>query len=456
MQASWTIAVQTLRNAVRSKLVPALTLLLLFVTVFLPGTLKGDGTPDGLVRLTIGYTLAMVRFLLALTAIWAGCSAISGEIAERSLYMIVTKPVRPLSVWFGKWLGLSVLLSALMAGGAAVILLMLNLSLAHSGVTSEERQTLNEDVLVSRTILHPDSDASYEAEARTLYDEKRRTGEIPAQMPEAEALRGLEEALEIQANRLETGESRIWRFQCPLSLIHAPFFHLRYTLMAPGLEVLSTEGRWEALDEQGAVLETIPVTQARGIAMTLRLPADICAKNGRIILRYTNTDPEKHTVIFPPQAGPELLCRSGTFPANYLRVVLILLIQLLFWTAIGVTAGCFFSQPVAVIFTGWLVLLTNLSTYLRTLSMEYAVFSGNPDHRIWNLIVGPLYFLLHQLIRPLEGKPALNMLLSGEQVTWTLTAHELGIELILYGGLLALLGAAMLKRREIGLPVKSS
>ncbi|MDD2236974.1 MAG: hypothetical protein PHP44_07835 [Kiritimatiellae bacterium] len=456
MRAAWAIAVQTLRSAWRSKLVLSPALVLLFITVFLPFTLKGDGTPDGLVRLTIGYTLGMVRFVLALTAIWTGCSAVSGDLAERPLYLVLTKPVRPLSVWMGKWMGLSILLTVLLAGCAILAPVMLIQSLDRHGITAEERRTLNEEVLVSRTGLKPLPDTSLSTEARTIYTAKKRAGEVPENLSEKEALHELYNALEIQANRVDAGEQRTWHFQVPPALRRVPFYQLCYAVMAPGFDALSTEGRWDALDAQGQVLETRPVTQSRGITLTLRLPARICSPEGGIVLRYTNTDTQKNTILFPPQSVPELLVRSGTFYGNYLRMVLVLLIQLLFWTAIGVTAGCFFSQPVAVVFTGWLILLTGIGAYLQSLSMEYGVFTGNPEHALWNWIVGPLYWLLHQLVRPLESEPVMDMLLSGEQIGWLVVLRELGIRLALYSGLLALFGAVTLKRREIGLPVKSS
>ena len=179
MSAAWTIALQMLRNAIRSKRIFFLVFLLAFVTVFLPLTLKGDGTPDGLVRLTIGYTLGLVQFLLALTAIWSGCVAISADIAHRPLYMIMTKPVSPFSIWLGKWMGLSIPLGFLLAVSAAVILVMLNSSLSRFGLTSAEQTTLNEEVLVSRKSILPEPDLLIAQEARTLLQDKQQQGEIP-------------------------------------------------------------------------------------------------------------------------------------------------------------------------------------------------------------------------------------------------------------------------------------
>ena len=456
MRKAWAITVLTLRNAARSRLIAAPAFLLLFITVVLPFTLKGDGTPDGLVRLTIGYTLGLVQFTLAVTAIWTGCSAVAADLSERPLYLVLTKPVHPLSIWLGKWLGLSLVFGLLLGGSAIGALGMLNHSLARMGLSTEERRALNEEVLISRTPVAPAADADFAREARERYAAAVRADEIPAGLSEEEALSGIREALIVQANRVEAEQQRMWHFQLTPTLRGAPFYYLRYTVMAPGLDALATEGRWEALDAQGKVLDEQKVTQTRGIAVSLRLPGDICPPDGTIRLRYTNTDSQQNTVIFPPQSAPELLCRTGTFAGNYLRVVLIQWIQLLFWTAIGVTAGCFFSQPVAVIFTGWLVLLTSIGAYLQSLSAEYGVFSGDPSHRVLNLLGGPLYWALHQLVRPLETAPVMDMLLRGEQITWSSVGRELGIRLLLYSGMLALLGAFTLKRREVGLPVKAS
>ena len=58
---------------------------------------------------------------------WAGCAAVSLEIQERQIHLIVTKPVRRAQIWLGKWLGLLILNAALIAFSGAVVYFLLQM-----------------------------------------------------------------------------------------------------------------------------------------------------------------------------------------------------------------------------------------------------------------------------------------------------------------------------------------
>ena len=110
------IARLTLREALRSRIVLLFGLLLAAVVVGLPAILKGDGTPAGLVRMTLGYTLGTAFGLIALATLWTGCALVSGDIATRTLELTRAKPVPAWRLWLGKWLGLLLLDILFLAG----------------------------------------------------------------------------------------------------------------------------------------------------------------------------------------------------------------------------------------------------------------------------------------------------------------------------------------------------
>ena len=121
MRRVWAIARQTLRLAVRSKLVLTLLALLLAAIVAVPLQVKGDGTLKGEVQVLLTYSLGLAWVLLSMATLWAGCAAISAEIRGKQAHVLLSLPVHRWQVWLGKWLGLTVL-NALLLAAAGLLL----------------------------------------------------------------------------------------------------------------------------------------------------------------------------------------------------------------------------------------------------------------------------------------------------------------------------------------------
>jgi ABC-type transport system involved in multi-copper enzyme maturation permease subunit len=120
MNAVWTIALLTVREAVRRKLVAAFALISA-VLVALSGW--GFYRLSHNIRFTSGEThvalpgavilfMFMFSFVVALSASAIGSPAISAEIDSGVLQTVVARPVRRSEVLLGKWLGLAGVLAA--------------------------------------------------------------------------------------------------------------------------------------------------------------------------------------------------------------------------------------------------------------------------------------------------------------------------------------------------------
>ena len=176
------IARIAIRNAVRSRIVIILLGVLLLAIVGLPLTVKGDGTLTGQVRILLGYTLGLVSFILSLATLWAGCSAVSLEIQERQIHLIVTKPVRRAQIWLGKWLGLLILNAALIAFSGAVVYFLLRWTTRPEKMSAEQRAELRDNVLIACTVLKPEPirvDDAARAELKTIRARKSPAAGCP-------------------------------------------------------------------------------------------------------------------------------------------------------------------------------------------------------------------------------------------------------------------------------------
>ncbi len=102
MKRIFAITTIAIRSAVRSRVVLAVSTLILLILIGLPLTVEGDGTISGQANITLRYTLTAVSFLLGLVTVWLGCASISVDIQQRQIHLLSTKPVRAIELWTGK------------------------------------------------------------------------------------------------------------------------------------------------------------------------------------------------------------------------------------------------------------------------------------------------------------------------------------------------------------------
>ena len=122
-----TIAILTLREAARRRIL-AVLLLLTLATVALTGwgierltTLAREGGVNELqIRIGVSQVLILVAFMfsfvLAMTAAFMGSPAIAGDIESGVAQSILARPIRRIDLLLGRWLGLSIVVAGYAAG----------------------------------------------------------------------------------------------------------------------------------------------------------------------------------------------------------------------------------------------------------------------------------------------------------------------------------------------------
>ena len=111
-----------IRQAVRSRFVLCLFVLMLSLLVGFALTIKGDGTVAGRLQVLLSYARGAVGVVLGIASLWLACGAFSVEIENRRLHLVMVKPVRNVELWIGKWLGI-VTVAALMLTVAGLFLM---------------------------------------------------------------------------------------------------------------------------------------------------------------------------------------------------------------------------------------------------------------------------------------------------------------------------------------------
>ncbi len=132
MREMWTIAMVTLREGARRRLLPALAglslvavLLTAWGYVQLPHLADGGGPPLTAIQLqTLASQLLILvmflfSFVLALAAVFAAAPSVAGELESGEALAVLARPVRRRSVLLGKWLALAIVVTAYAIGATA-------------------------------------------------------------------------------------------------------------------------------------------------------------------------------------------------------------------------------------------------------------------------------------------------------------------------------------------------
>ena len=336
------IAWHALRTTLRSRVVLVLLALLLAAAFLLPAAIRHDGTPEGLIRVQLTYTLGIAGFLLSLATLWAGCAAISQEADDKTLQLLLVKPVPRLGIWLGKWFALLVMNAALLALVGTATLATLHAKLRQGGfdpaALARARLTTLAALETRRAPL-PEIDA----EVRADYAALQARGTLPPGVPESALLDSLRRTRLAQHYSIPPGASRTWtfaplpapppyllvQFRCDPSLIGTGQIDSTLTLAAGDWQ------RTQTLDAMPGTLETVLFDD---------IPAEA---PGPIAITFHNPGGHDATLFFDPADGLVLRFARSSFSANYLRALATLFLRLALFAAIGTTLGTLFSMPVA-------------------------------------------------------------------------------------------------------------
>lgn len=447
------IAGIAIRTAFRSRVVAALLLMLLAAIVLLPLTIRSDGTLEGTVQIMLRYALGFSFGLLCLSALWSGCAGVSQEIDTRTLHLVVTKPVRPIQVWFGKWLGIFVLHAALLAicAGVTAGLLWMRLERERSPADPPVR-----DLLYVYRDLSPD-DPPVLPEAR----ERLRTELARDALPEGLTpdLRLRELVQELQWRRNAVGPSGVRQWTVPMRPSSRPDLPVRlmYRMSSSDVGAQAVPGRWIVRDAAtGANLYEARHDGIPGARNRIDLPSALLDGHDTLVIEYIHAADQPVTVLFYPADGFALDVPTADFPWNLARSLVLMLAQLAFLTAAGVTAGTLFSFPVAAFLSVYLLLMIRAANAIQGMANRAVAApwqDGGSEGGGWmSYLASLVYRAMAAAVRPMTGHDPLQPLALGRLIPGAWLTEAVLLQGLFLGGLLGLAAAWVLARREVALP----
>ena len=105
MMRVWAVARETFAQCLRLKVAGVFIILLALGLVAMPFALKGDGTLAGRIRTLLAYGTGMTGALLSVVTVFLAVGVVSGDIRERQIFIVASKPLARWQYIVGRWGG---------------------------------------------------------------------------------------------------------------------------------------------------------------------------------------------------------------------------------------------------------------------------------------------------------------------------------------------------------------
>jgi hypothetical protein len=444
MHSIWAVATNTVKQALRIKVAVVFIALLIILLPIMGTVMTGDGTLKGRLQTFVSYGLSLTSFLLSLLTIIISTYSITIDIKQKQIYTVLTKPVLRYQFIIGKLLGVIILDLTLLILFSAVIYTTVIYTPRFSGATQEEiRQAQNEFYTARAGLAPPKFDVTSEVEA--AYNKLKQNAQLPQGMSHQQIIEQLTNQRKLEKQSAAVGQELVWEFfnVKPLDSKQSLFVRFKYdaSIRPPDSKVF---GLWDIGDirqiNTGKIETPIYRIERKDLISTfyeIEIPADAIAADGYLAVRFINVPLNNTVVIFPQEDGFEVLYKADIFTLNFIRVVLVLLLQLIFLACFGVFAATFLSFPVAILLSLAIFFTGTISGFcLDALDLQ----------------VNSSYYIVKPLIQLLprfdKYSPA-DFLVPARILTWSLLGKITITMVCIRSFVLLLLAVLIFNRKEI-------
>jgi ABC-type transport system involved in multi-copper enzyme maturation permease subunit len=458
----WTIARQSLVQAYRMKLAVVLVVFMLIVVPSLPFLLKSDNTHEGQLRIVITYSVHLVSFLLGVLTLFLSAITLNTEIKNQHIYLLDPKPMARSTLLLGKWCGvmlINLILLTVMLG--ATYGFVEYLGRQRKGESPEGYAVVQWDVLSAREIARPPLpplDDWVKAEVKSIVDNDL----VPAGKSVAWVEKIVRERKEKAAWIVPTGGLMKWTVPgIPVPKTKSALV-VRFRQYASGtLGDATLPGRF-TVNAGGQPYTWLEDSFSLGTPHSFGVPSDELKPDGTLEIIYENKYAPKSrgdspviSAEFPFQDGIQVLYPAATFGENVVRAGLVIFTRLAFIALVGIWASTFLSFPVAVLLSLVVFMIGYMANFIFTdLISQMYVFGSSMvppwaplnrlDDALRNVLRG--FFMLFPNFGKFNVVPNLS---EGMVIRWGTLRDCFLMLIVVRGGVLALTGWAIFKRREL-------
>ncbi len=452
MRSIWAVAVNTVKQALRLKIVAVFIVLLLVLLPVMGLKMTGDGTLKGRMQAFVSYGLSLTALLLALLTIFTTAYTLTSDVKDKQVYTVLTKPIRRFQFVLGKLFGV-ILLDAGLLALFSVIIYSITISLPKFlHADNDQIAQVRNEFFTARASLTP-VEPDISEELNQAYNKLKQAGEVPPGVDENPISRRnyrneLARRIGLRKRAAMVGEELLWEFNNVKPKDPNLFIRFKYDV-AVNPQDLSIYSKWVVGDVRplrlGTPIETpLYSLERKDLIRTFHefaVPADAVAGDGYFALAFLNDPLNDTVVIFPLEDGLELLYKADTFTANFIRAALLIFVRLVFLAALAVFAGSFLSFPVAILLCLSVFTMANMSGFIGE---SYDVVGAQPGG-LYSYVLKPLIMLLPEFDQVSPSK----FLVPARLLSWSLLAW-LGFTTVCLKALpLAIMSLLIFTYREI-------
>jgi len=444
----------TIKSAIRMRLIPAVSAALLVVLAILPLLVEHNGTAEMFAQVVLTYSLSVVVFMLGLTTIWLSCGTMAGDIGDAHIQVVVTKPVPRWQVWLGKWIGIMALNVVLLALAGITISSMLYLRAR--GLTEEQRDVLNREILVARSGVKeakPFGEEQIKARMQILRTMPGKS-DLNDSLLRQDAIADLERANEL------VGPGRMIRWDIDMGGVIEKTrdkpLHLRVRFYSSDFKPTITNMTMNTDFEVGRPGRSRQFSYDHPMAPEsfheFEIPPNLYDEDGKLRITFANHN--RATVLFPLEDGLEVLYPEGGFAMNFARALAVILSWLGLLAAVGLCGGSFLSFPVAAFLVFTLLIVISSGNLITEIVAEGTISAidhetGEKSFGYLDWFLVPIFKLLLLIVKSVSSVSPIDALSVGRTVTWGQLAMAFGRITMLVGGIFFLLGSIIFTRREL-------
>ncbi len=450
--APFCVARAVLAEAIRMRAAAAFILLLFLGLSALPFMLDPGAPLNYRVQALLSYATWGTVAMLSLMTIFLSCGTLAFEQEDRRIQIVLVKPISHGRYLLGKWLGIMLFNSVLLAVAGLSLYGSARLLVAQYAENESERDRVYSEILSARLSLRPRPPQSFEGRIKPKLEAMKR------QDPDTLNELGLTGA----RNQLIEQEKRRWRNIPPggretyifdgfgSKAEDAAFLQLRCKIR-PSRKVPSGKLTTEVQINGRPLQLNVKV----GSFQTLPISTKLLDENGALHLTVINVDPKKPndpnrvSISFVGDDELELFYEAGTFGGNCLRGMLILWFRLGFLAMAGLLAASFLSFPVACLCSLAIFFAASGSTFLLDALTDYGDKTDADQLSYLTLV---MRWLAEGLVRLLQqyGRLSIGPLLAeGRMITWPQVFNCIGWIGMVWTGLSGLLAWIIFQRREL-------
>ncbi len=451
MHSIWAVARNTLAQAVRMKVAVIIIILLVILLPLMSVIMVGDGTLEGKLQTFISYGLSLTSWLLCFLTIAVSTYTLTNDVKRSHIHLVVTKPIRRFQILCGKLLGVIILDIFLLSMFAGVIY-GLTLAIPRlSDAKADELAKVKREFFTARVSLSADIDEEkVDLLARQAYEQLDRSRQLPETMTKEEILSELRGRERTRARAVEPGGQRIWEFENikPADPNETLFVRYKYEVSVdpPDYRVY---GAWLVGDyrqiQYGLGNWDSPVARIERTELIrqfheFEVSADVVAPDGYLAVVFANNPYLNMTTIIPQEV--QVLLKTGSFTGNYIRVVLLILVRLIFLAALGISVSTWLSFPVAILICMVVFFVGTINGFV----VESFGMLGQEMSIIYYFTLRPILWLLPRFDG--EFNPT-QFMISAKVLSWQFLGRVYLATVLVKSLLLLLFGMWIFSNREI-------